>query len=79
VIAMVQMSINSIFADCYGMSIFRISRGYVADIHFSPLSYRSSYIESRNSDTTLNEKEWLFIGHHIFLFMISCKPSPTSV
>jgi hypothetical protein len=67
---MVQMSTNSIFADGYGMSISGISRRYVADIHFRPLRYCARYMESRKSDTTMND---------VFLFVIICKPSPTKV
>jgi hypothetical protein len=64
---MVQMSTKSIFADCYGMNIIGISRRYVADIHFSLCRYCTKYIESRSSDTTMNEKKCPSIRNHIFL------------
>jgi hypothetical protein len=76
---MVQMSTNSIFADGYGMSISGISRRYVADIHFRLLRYCARYMESRNCDTTMNEKKCLSLRNHVFLFVIKCKPSPTKV
>jgi hypothetical protein len=53
---MVQMSTKRIFADCYGMSIIGISRRYVADIHFSTFRYCTRHMESRYSDTTMNEE-----------------------
>ena len=76
---MVQMSSKSILADCYRMSIVGISRRYVADFHFSLFCYCTRYIESRNSDTTMNENKCLSTRNHIFLFMITCKASPNQV
>jgi hypothetical protein len=38
-VAMVQMNNQRVFADCYGMSIIRISRRYVADIYFRLCRY----------------------------------------
>jgi len=68
-VAMVQMSIKRIFTDGYGMSICRISRRNVTDIHFGPLRYCGRHIEARNADKTMNEKKCLPVRHHLFLFM----------
>ena len=67
---MVQMSTKSVLADRYGMSIVGIPRRYVADIHFSHFSlfrYCTRYIESRDSDTAMNENK-CSTKSHIFLF-----------
>jgi hypothetical protein len=76
---MVQMSTQRIFADGYRMSIIGVSRRYVADIHFSAFGYCTRHMESRNSDTTMNEEQYRSIRNHIFLLMMTTKPSPTSV
>jgi hypothetical protein len=76
---MVQVSTHGAFADGYGMGIVGISRRDVADIHFSPCRHRNRHMESRNSDTTMNEEKRLSIGNHIFVLMMTCKPSPTGV
>lgn len=56
-IAMFQMRFQRILADGDGMHIVRISRWYVADIHFGILRYCTWRIKCRHSDTTMNEKK----------------------
>jgi hypothetical protein len=61
------------------MSIIGVSRRYVADIHFSAFGYCTGHMESRHSDTTMNEEQYRSMRNHIFLLMMTIKPSPTSV
>jgi hypothetical protein len=67
------MSGNGIFADGYGVRIVRISRRYVADIHFGPCRECARYMECRDSDTTMNEEKCFSIGNHNFVLMMSSK------
>jgi hypothetical protein len=53
---MLQMRSDRIFADGYGMNIFGIAWRYVADIHLGPLRQCGRYMQTRDCDTTMDEK-----------------------
>jgi 1-acyl-sn-glycerol-3-phosphate acyltransferase len=62
---MLQMSSKRILADGYGVGVIGIARRYVADIHLGPLRQCGRQVETRNSDTTVNEKKCLSVGNHV--------------